>query len=155
MNKSGVVLLALACVLFTSVKAMANPEFAGHWQGSGTYQSEAMLKAVDADLDIVLNETDSQLSINECWTYLDPVQGKRTTCYKSDFTLDDNSQIFVADHKVGDVFPGRISVFQGNSQVSELMTFDLNEKRDLLFRYSCSNMDGGMNLQFAELSEVK
>ncbi|MGZ3649964.1 MAG: hypothetical protein ACXVB9_00800 [Bdellovibrionota bacterium] len=135
--------------------AAASSDFTGHWKGEGTYQSEAILKAVPAKFEITMNETASQLSIVECWSYVDALEGPKSDCYKSDYSVDESAAVFSNGKKIGDIFPGRTSIFQGNSQVSELMTFDLNEKRDLLFRYSSSNMDGGMNIQFAELAEVK
>ncbi|MGZ3721879.1 MAG: hypothetical protein ACXVA9_03040 [Bdellovibrionales bacterium] len=144
--------LVYGCLAAT--QAMADSEFSGHWKGTGTYQSEDLQNAIPADFDITIAHSDSAISINECWTIPDQYTGKKTTCYKSDYSVNESAQVFANGKKIGDIFPGRILVFQGNDQASELMTFDLNSSRELRFRYSYSNFDGGINIQFAEIPEI-
>lgn len=145
----------LLCVFLFANTAAAGSEFSGHWKGTGTYQSEDLIKAIEADFDILITQTDAELKIKECWTVPDAILGRRTSCYQSDYTLNAAEQIFARGKKVGDIFPGKVFVYQGNSQVSESMSFALNGKRELLFRYSYSNFDGGLNIQFAQLPEIQ
>lgn len=140
----------LICGIFLAgFAASAAPEFSGHWQGTGTFQTGGMPVAASADFDIVLKQTEQALVIDQCWTV-----ASQKSCYRSQYVLNAALQILKGDRKIGDIFPGRVSIFQGNSQVSELMSFELNGRRDLRFRYSYSNFDGDLNVQFAQLPEV-
>ncbi|MGZ3711260.1 MAG: hypothetical protein ACXVBE_05865 [Bdellovibrionota bacterium] len=144
----------LVLAFFLSPLANAAGEFNGHWQGVGTFQSEDLPKAIPADFDVTIKAGDKHLIVDECWVMQTASGGKRKTCYHSDYAVNENDQVFAGQNKIGDIYPDRISIYQGDSQVSELMTFDLNGKRELLFRYAYSNMDGNIVMKFAQLPEV-
>lgn len=142
------------CLFLFANQAHAATEFSGHWQGMGLYQSDGMLKPVDAEFDLVLAQSDSRFTIDQCWTIPLPYPEKKTSCYHSDYEIR-GEQVFARGKKIGDIFPKKISLFQGNSQVSELMGFELHSNRELRFRYSYSNFDGELTTQYAQLPEMK
>ncbi len=149
------ILAALSSVTFlhaTGAKAEVNYDFSGHWQGSGKVQEEEMLGAVDANFTIDIKNTNTNITIQECWTIPDKSQKAKKTCYDSDYSINQSGQIFSAGEKIGDAFPKYIIIFQGNTQVSEQMKFGIDSSGALIFHYTYANYDGGTQVRSSKLT---
>ncbi len=143
--------------LFMSPVASANQngDFNGHWVGSGTYQTDTSGKSIDANFDLVISQTPNALSIKDCWTFDGANVGLSKRCYQSDYTINESAQVYSGQKKIGSIYPGLISIFQGDTQVSELMHFELNNNNELILQYVLINMDGGVHVRFSKLSPVR
>ena len=67
-----VVLFVGILLLSLDLLAAGTGELSGHWTGSGTYQTEGMQKAFDANFDLTISQTSAALSIKDCWSFMDP-----------------------------------------------------------------------------------
>ena len=119
-----------ACISFAN-------DLSGHWLGQG--RQFILGSNSEVLIDLELSFTESSLNITECWETAS--QPKDAECLESQFELEGRETLLSNGNKVGDIFPGKIIIFQSNTQVSEQMLF-INRKDGLYYRYTYSNLDG-------------
>ena len=134
-------------LFFVATQAHSADKFVGHWSGQGRLDQSAQPEIIQ--MDVQIEQTDSQLKIHDCWK---TTLGQR--CYDSLYDLSSTAEILQDGHRIGDIYPFRISIFLGNAQVSEQMLFELNGQNRLRYRYTYANTDGEMQTRFGELSPL-
>lgn len=135
-------------ISLVSLKLFAADSFSGHWVGKGFLTFEGYDSAVSINMDITLLQSMTAFTIHDCW---ETTAG--TSCYDSNYELNDASQINEEGRKIGDIYPHDVLIYNGNAQVSEQMIFHLNQKNELRYRYTYTNMDGGMQTRYGVLQQ--
>jgi hypothetical protein len=133
-------------VIFFSKLSVAQT-ISGDWSGQGTVSVQNSAQPITVQIELSIQQSASQLVISDC---LSTDANKR--CYDSHYDVVNDGQIFEHDKKIGDIFPGRIIIFNGHQQASEQMLLRLISPTELQYRYSYMNFDGQFESRFVILS---
>ncbi len=98
---------------------------------------------VPVQMSIALTLTETNLIIRDC-----VATEIGTRCYDSKYDIENFYDVYEKGKKIGTAYSGGVNIFIGNSQVSEQMNFQINEKNELRYRYTYSNMGGEMETRF-------
>ena len=143
---------AMKKIIYTLVIFLAHPLFAadfysGHWQGSGFLESQHSTARTTIKMDLRIEQKLNFLNISDCWE-----TDLGSKCYQSHYEILNQGDVFENGNKIGDIFPQEIRIFNGHSQASEQMVFDLNGQGRLLYHYNLLNSDGILESRTGELA---
>ncbi len=144
--------LLIAILLIGSSSVSLCNELAGSWQGTGSWFRSSLKQGLPVIAELKLEMTESTLNLLECFKSTSSSQNSERKCLASSFEIRDES-IYMGENKVGDIYPSRIIIFYGNSQVSEQIILRAGSKGTLDYQYSYANLDGENN--FRKISMVK
>lgn len=136
-------------LIFCFSSSFASDLFAGKWIGTGEMTNHSSAEFFPIKLDIQIQNLNDKLILSDC-----VITSQRTRCYESAYDLVNLDQIFNNGQKIGNIYPGSISIFYGNAQVSEQMVFKLQSENKLHYRYTYSNFDGMMETRFGILTRA-
>lgn len=120
--------------------------FTGAWTGKGTKTVQSGSQPVAIKIDVTIQQLSDKLIILDCGSDADNVR-----CYSSHYEIRNGDQIFEQDRKIGDLFSGRITIYNGHQQAAEQMLFKFATPTKLHYRYSYLNFDGQMETRFVIL----
>lgn len=141
--------LIFSLIFVFSVTTLAS-EFDGTWEGSGYINLPHRKDVVNTTFKIDIMLTDSEVKILDCY---EASELSISQCHETIYNIQDKSNIFDdRGKKVGDIYPRRLVIYNGNTQVSEQFLIALNNQGLMSYRYTNSNMDGEFELRQAILS---
>lgn len=145
--------LLLACTLLLPTTARAT-EIAGEWSGTGTLVQDSIDSRRDTDAYLRIEQDGDRFYLQECWRVAERDQAPKKRCLEDRFERRAES-LYLGERKVGDLFPGRILIYQGTRQVGEQITVTQLADGVLRYRYFYINMDGASELREATLRPVQ
>ena len=120
--------------------------FTGAWTGNGTMTVQNGSQPLAIKIDVTIQQLSDKLIILDCAS-----DAVNVRCYNSHYEIRNGDQIFEQDRKIGDIFPGRITIYNGHQQAAEQMLFKFITPTELHYRYSYLNFDGQMETRFVIL----
>ena len=130
----------------------AGTSFDGSWQGTGLWARDSLERPAATAEHLEIDLSPTQLRFQECWVYRDTDGRQKSPCIDSTYERVGES-LFHNGKKVGDLFPNKIQIYDGNTQVSEQITIQ-ETSTGVLYRYSYLNFDGAAERREAKLRRV-
>ncbi len=133
--------LIVVILLIASGSIVLGHELEGAWLGTGSWFQSGFKQGLPINAKLKIEMTESTLKFMECFESTGMNQKNKRECLVSSFEIRDES-IYMGENKVGDIYPNRIIIFYGNSQVSEQIILRAGSKATLDYQYSYANLDG-------------
>jgi hypothetical protein len=145
----------LGILAFYAGVAHAEPApFSGTWTGKGHWFNASREIDVATDVTLAIAADDSSFRFEECWDYRERNGDPRHSCINGAYDRRADA-LFHDEKRVGDVYPDRVIIYEGNSQVGEQIVMELTKTGDLHYRYSYLNADGAEERREVQLTPVR
>lgn len=132
--------------IFSFLQISVAGVFTGAWTGNGSMTTQSGQQPITIKIDVTIQQLSDKLIILDCISDSSSVR-----CYNSNYAIYNGDQIFEKDKKIGDIFPGRITIYNGHQQAAEQMLFKFVTANELNYRYSYLNFDGQMESRLVVL----
>lgn len=140
-------LLLLLATLPASSRATSG--FTGRWTGQGTWVRDSHEGETVTWQTLTMVTSAQSFRFQECWAYYD-AGDRRAPCIESTYLRVADS-LYLNGKKVGDMFPTRVQIYDGNSRVGEQIILERETTGVIRYRYSYINIDGASERREARL----
>lgn len=112
-------LAIFAALTLLSITSQAVVDLNGTWEGKGVYDSNMETKKYDTEVSLTFNQTESEVTISDCWSYFSDSGLKFSFCDAIRYTIEgDQLKLINVEGRVGKITENSIEInFKADSLV--------------------------------------